>query len=407
MFIPRRHLIWAAVCPIILAALCGLWLFTTRYHSTPAWIELGLGPQITYVDDYAKGVDISAEAAILVENSTGTVLYAKNEHIRRAPASTTKILTALLVLERGRLSDTVTVSRNAAWTGGSTARLSPGQKLTVEELLHGLLLPSGNDAGVALAEYMSGSTEEFAALMNKRSQELGATNSQWKNPHGLDRPGHYSTAFDLAMISRVALLYPKFGEIVGTKTYAPQNANLGAWNNTNRLLWSYAGINGIKTGTTSKAGHCLVAAASRDGRQLISVVLGSRNRWADSVKLLNYGFNNFHLIPIASKGQVMAEIKLEGAVLPSVKAVALQDFKEVVRDSDVDDIQTTVVLDPVDPPVRKGQPLGYVVAYLKDRELGSVPLVASETVRRKTLWNQFLHWLDVWWPRRCRVEGPG
>ncbi len=393
MFIPRRRLIWIALCPVVLLGLWAAWLQLSPRTAAPAWVELGRGPKVTYVDDYAQGTNISAQAAILVENSTGTILYAKNEHVRRAPASTTKVLTALLALESARLDETVTVSRNAAWTPGSSANLSTGQKMALEQILHGLLLRSGNDAAVAVAEHLSGSVDRFARLMNERSQELGATNSQWKNPHGLDNPGHFSTAFDLAMISRVAMLYPKFAEIVGTKTYSPQGMS-GSWSTTNRLLWSYAGAEGIKTGTTSKAGHCLVAAASRDGRQLISVVLGSRDRWADSAKLLNYGFGNFHLIPIAAKGQVMAEYKVEGAVTPLVQAVALQDFTQVVRDRYVDELQTKVVLDPASLPIHKGQQVGHVVAYLGDKELGSVPLIAAQTVRQRTLWHDLLDWLQ-------------
>ena len=357
MFIPRRRLRWLVLLCLGLAF--GSWLVLTGNRdqpSTPAWVKLGAGPPITYVDDYAQGVNISAQAAILVENATGTVLYAKNEHVRRAPASTTKVLTALLALETGRLDDVVTVSRNADATPGSTAALVAGQKLTLEEALHGLLLRSGNDAAVAIAEHLQGSVSEFAKEMNLRSKELGAANSQWKNPHGLDHPGHYTTAYDLAMISRVALLYPKVAEIVGTKNYSPQSIPRH-WSNTNRLLWSYAGADGVKTGTTSQAGHCLVAAASRDGRQLISVVLGSSDRWSDSTRLLNYGFDNFHLIPIATKGQVIAELQIEGAVDPRLEAMALQDFSQVVATKDVEHLHTKVVLEPTTLPIKKGDEL--------------------------------------------------
>lgn len=395
LYIPRRRLLLLAVIiPMIAAYICyAIWFFASTQSrrsivSIPAWIELGHGPPVTYIDDYAQGVSLSAESAILIENTTGTILFAKNEHVRRAPASTTKILTALLTLETARLSDQITVSRHAAWTPGSTARLYAGQKLTVEEALYGMMLRSGNDAAVALAEHISGSVTEFAKLMNTRSQELGAANSRWQNPHGLDKPGHYSTAFDLAMIARVALLYPKFAEIVGTKTY-------GSWNNTNRLLWSYAGADGVKTGTTSQAGHCLVAAASRDGRQLISVVLKSKDRWTDSTRLLDYGFNNFRLVPIARAGQIMAEIKIENGMSPVVKAAAPQDWHQVLKNKDADKLQLKVAIEPLSAPIAKGSKVGELVAYLGEEELGSLPLVAAETVHRRTLWRLLLQKLQL------------
>lgn len=390
LYIPRRYLIGLGIISLILFSVISYTelLAPSRSRSVPAWIELGYGPPVTYIDDYAQGVSVSAESAILIENTTGTILFAKNEHVRRAPASTTKILTALLTLENARLSDQITVSRYAASTPGSTARLYAGQKLTVEEALYGMMLRSGNDAASALAEHISGSVAEFAKLMNARSQELGAMNSRWQNPHGLDKPGHFSTAFDLAMIARVALLYPKFAEIVGTKTY-------GNWNNTNRLLWSYAGADGVKTGTTSKAGHCLVAAASRDGRQLISVVLKSRDRWTDTTRLLDYGFNNFRLIPIAQKDQVVAEINIENGMSPIVKAVAPRDWYQVLRNTDLDKLQIKVAIDPLLAPIPKGAKVGELVAYLGEEELGTLPLVAAETVHRRTLWRLLLQKLQL------------
>ena len=282
--------------------------------ATQVWIPVEPQIDVVWMPGYDEGPYVSARAAILFENTTGTVLYAKNAHERRAPASTTKILTAIMALELSNLDEIVTVSRRAASTPGSTARLYTGQKIRMDDLLHGLLLRSGNDAAVAVAEHLAGTESTFVSWMNQRATALGATNTRFQNPHGLDKPGHYSTAYDLALLSRIALVYPTFAEIVRKQTYDYQGQT---WNNTNQLLWRFEGLEGIKTGTTSRAGYCLVAAASKDGMQLISVVLGSNNRWDDSSRLLSWGFEEFHRVTLADSGDVLARIPLADGMTPS------------------------------------------------------------------------------------------
>mgnify|MGYP001072023356 CR=1 FL=1 len=355
MFIPKRWLTAGAAAAIGLLCLS---LAAGRWAPQPAavWVPLEPGPGLRYLDGYTAGPAIRAGAAILIEAETGTVLFAHNEHERRPMASTTKIMTALLALENAALHEEATVSAQAVRVAGSDAGLRPGQRLTVLELLHGLLLPSGNDAANVLAEHVAGSQDAFVNLMNARAQELGASRTRFANAHGLDAPDHYSTAYDLALLARAAIRYPTFSQIVGTPVFQPQSISR-TWRNTNQLLWSFEGIEGIKTGTTSGAGYCLVAAASRSGMRLIAVVLGSPDRYGDTVRLLEYGFDRFHLLTLASHGSMLAEVPVPGG-LGRLQAVVDGDFRIVARDEDINRLQVRLVLGDVHPPIRAGQPVG-------------------------------------------------
>ena len=330
---------------------------------------------------------MQAEAALLMEVSTGSVLYAKNEHQLRAPASTTKVVTALLALESGRLSDRVRVSRRAAGTTGSSAGLATGEVLTLEELLYALMLPSGNDAAVAVAEHLAGSVEAFAAWMTRRARELGAYNSRFENPHGLDSPGHYSTAYDLALFARTAMQFPTFARIVGQKAYTDL-AGRRTWHNTNRLLWSFEGATGVKTGTTSRAGYCLVAAANREGMSVIAVVLGSADRWGDAARLLEYGLSAFALVELARRDTEVATLPVAGARVPT-RVLAAERLAIVVPVRQGTDVRGVVELRSLPAPLRAGQPAGRLIGYLGNRAFGSVPLVVAEAVPARPWWQ--------WW----------
>ncbi|NLJ85742.1 MAG: D-alanyl-D-alanine carboxypeptidase [Firmicutes bacterium] len=393
MYIARRQLysILTATGVLLAAIAVALLRFPAAY---PVWIATYWEPEFEYLSDYTKGPAIGAASAILLEGTTGTVLYAKNEHVRRPPASTTKILTGLLALEEGNLNDIVTISQRAAGIRGSSAHISPRQRIPLRDLLYGLLLPSGNDAAVAIAEHLAGSETAFIQIMNSRARELGAINSHFTNSHGLDHPDHYSTAFDLAMITRVALLYPTFTETVGQKQHSADfEGSQWSWQNTNRLLFSFEGAEGVKTGTTGGAGHCLVAAASRDGRRLISVVLGSRNRWHDSANLLEYGFSEFHLLPLALKGQILARAAIQGGLHQEIVCIAATTLHKVVHNQNVDDIRSHTVIDKTTAPIKKGQRVGEVHFTLNDESIGQVPLVAAYSVPRATPFYRFLHGL--------------
>jgi D-alanyl-D-alanine carboxypeptidase (penicillin-binding protein 5/6) len=356
----------------------------TNYQESPYRL-------FNYINEYQTGPAVSAKAAILVDRTTGTILYAKAEHQRRAPASTTKIITAIVALERLSLEQKVEVSARASRVGGSSVYLRPGEVFTVEELLAGALLKSGNDATVALAEAAAGSVEEFAELMNQRAQNLGAQNSSFVNPHGLTAPNHYSTAFDLALFANYALGIPTFQEFV-KKREGEMGALGGEWvrklKNTNRLLWAFPGADGVKTGTTSRAGPCLVASATRGGRQLICVVLNSHRRWQDAVALLEYGFNDFKLVKLAKKGEPSGTAELaDGRRVP---LLAGGDLAVVVRADEVGKLQKSYDLKALEAPLAKHQHAGWLLAELEGVELGRTSLLVQEKVPR-----QFRFWKKI------------
>ncbi|MDS1029068.1 D-alanyl-D-alanine carboxypeptidase family protein [Bacillota bacterium LX-D] len=244
---------------------------------------------------FGAELSVSAQAYLLMDAKTGQILLEKNAFEKRAPASTTKILTAIMALEQGGLERKVKVSPHAASIGESSIYLEPGEEISVLRLVQGALIKSGNDATVALAEYYCGSEELFSVLMNRKAKLLGAFNSNFKNPNGLPLKNHYTTAFDLAQMARYSLKNPIFKEIVSTKEMKIPYENK-SWarylKNTNKLLWKYPGADGIKTGTTREAGCCLVASATRGNRQLIAVVLHSFDRFGEAARLLDYGFEN-------------------------------------------------------------------------------------------------------------------
>ena len=241
----------------------------------------------------AIAVDLSARAAALIDGKSGKVLFEKNKDERLPMASTTKIMTGLLACESKKMKKVVTVSPVASGTEGSSLWLEPGEKQTLENLTYGLMLRSGNDAAVAIAEYLGGSTEAFALMMNERAKKIGVQNTGFQNPNGLDAEGHFTTAYDLALISREAMKNKKFRKIVSTKSKTiPWESS--EWDrsltNHNKMLWRYEGCNGIKTGFTKKSGRCLVTSAKRGKTELICVTLNAPDDWNDHTKMLDYGF---------------------------------------------------------------------------------------------------------------------
>jgi D-alanyl-D-alanine carboxypeptidase (penicillin-binding protein 5/6) len=233
--------------------------------------------------------EVTAQAAIVSDVTSGQILAEKNAYQRLAPASTTKIATALVALQRGRLEEQVTVHESALIEGAKMG-LSPSQVVTLEELLYGLLLRSGNDAAIAIAQHIGGSVDGFLQIMNQEARDLGLTDTHFVNPHGLDAPDHYTSAYDLMMMARQALADPTFTEIVSTQEYSFRGRRLS---NRNELLGNYRGADGVKTGTTSGAGECLVASATREGHQVLVVILGSEDRYGDASTLLDYYFDNY------------------------------------------------------------------------------------------------------------------
>ena len=239
--------------------------------------------------------EITGEAAAVIEQSCGALLYGHNAHERLPPASLTKIVTALVAEERADPSEIVDVQVNSALlnasTGSSVMGLEPGQQLSMRDLLYGLLLPSGNDAAIAIAQHVGGTEAAFVSLMNSEAQELGLPNTHFVNPHGLDQAGLYTSAFDIAVLGRELLARPALATIVGTPTYQPAWDGPPIWN-ANQLLYDYPESLGVKTGYTADAGQTMVAAAERDGRTVIVSVLGAWDRYADAVGLLEWAFAN-------------------------------------------------------------------------------------------------------------------
>lgn len=251
-----------------------------------------------------KEPDINSRACVVIDRKTNSVLFGKNENSKKKMASTTKIMTATIIIEKCNLTDTIEISKKAAGTGGSRLGLKTGDKITVLDLLYGLMLRSGNDAAVALAEYAGGDINGFAELMNAKALELGLTNTHFETPHGLDSNEHYTTAYELALLSNYALNNPTFAKIVGTKNYTITiNGSPKDLSNTNELLGNMEGVYGIKTGFTNGANRCLVTACKKNNMDIICVVLGAdtkKFRTIDSIKLINYVFNNFVVYDLES-----------------------------------------------------------------------------------------------------------
>ena len=328
-----------------------------------------------------------AKAAVLMECRTGQILWSKNQHIRLPPASTTKIMTVSLALEALPLARVVTVSRHASLADGSSIWLEQGEQRTVAELVYGAMLNSGNDACVALAEAVADTEENFARLMTERARKLGAYDTNFTNADGLPTADHYSSAYDLALITVHALRNPVFAEIVRTKV---KNIPWPGkdWDrrliNHNKLLWRYEGADGVKTGYTIESGKCLVASATRGGRRLIAVVLNGQGMYDEISSLLDYGFNHYDLV-VADK-PVVKKVKVSGGKTSYVVAKPEGDLAYTVPSilrSKVRVLRSCPGT--IEAPVSKGQELGWAGLYCQDRFLVRVPLVATDAVKHRGL----------------------
>ncbi|MDR1135469.1 MAG: D-alanyl-D-alanine carboxypeptidase [Clostridiales Family XIII bacterium] len=346
---------------------------------------------------------ITADAAVLIDATTGQVLYNKNMHKQEYPASTTKIITALLALEYLELEEIVTIDAEAPFTKGSRIYLIEGERISVEDLLYALLVESANDAAVALANRIAGSTEEFAKLMNSKAKELGALNTNFVNPNGLENDAHMTSAYDLAMIAMEAMKDERFRKIVSTYEYTVPATNKQPeqryLHNTNRLLYdlnhhvTYEGVSrvmkyndavGIKTGYTSQAGNCLVAGARREGTELISVVMKTDGNgvYLDSISLLEYGFSNFRTTLAVESGLTTGAVKVKsGAVREVQTRVDADGWVTLPADAAWSDIKKTVETEPVlDAPVREGDTVGSMSVSYDGNVLCVLDVVAAGNV---------------------------
>lgn len=347
-------------------------------------------PRLVYVPGYQEGPRISADSAVLIDEESGAILYARAEHVRRAPASTTKILTALIAIEYGDLNSVVTISRRAASISGTSLHLRTGDRMTLGELVKGVLMCSGNDGSASVAEHLAGTESEFARRMTAKAHELGALNSQFKNAHGLRAVGHYSTAYDLALLARHAMQNPVFAGLVGTREATlswEDREECRKINNTNRLLWTLEGADGVKTGTTNQAGKCLVASATRNQRRLIAVVLHSGDRWGDAARLLEHGFGRYTLAWGARENVPVAVVPVKGGHVRQVPLIARNPVCMPVPVDQIGEIRQVIeVPRELKAPLRPGQIVGKVGLYLGDLELITSDLIVKHPVKRRFLW---------------------
>ncbi len=326
-------------------------------------------------------------AAILVEWHTGTILFQQNAFERVHPASLTKMMTGLLALERGRLEDVVRVSRLAASQPGSSMHLEENDAFTLEDLLYGLMLNSGNDAAWAIAEHIGETAGNFFRMMNKRAREIGAINTRFANPHGLTDPNHYTTAFDLTLIAKTCLRHPYFNHLIATKEKDVIEADKGvktALCNTNRLLWMYVGADGVKTGTTESAGQCLVASATRNGMRLLAVVLDSGDRWSDAANLLEFGFAEFRLARFARAGETLLSLPTRGSFSKTAPVVCAGDLSACVPRYATGLSLEVDLPKAIRAPHAAGTVVGKVCIRLGQNVVGSCDLVLGEWVSART-----------------------
>jgi D-alanyl-D-alanine carboxypeptidase (penicillin-binding protein 5/6) len=339
-----------------------------------------------------------ATSAILMERDTGTVLFDKNSHERLPPASMTKIMTMLLIMEAiddGRLNweDKVRTSERAASMGGSQIFLEPGEEMTVKEMMKGIAIVSGNDASVAMAEHLAGSEKEFVRLMNDRAKELGLTNTLFANSNGLPADNHYSSAYDLAIMGKALLQHEKITEFTSIyEDYLREDTSDPFWLvNTNKLIKFYPGVDGLKTGYTEEAKYCLTASANKDGMRMISVVMGApatkdRNRYI--TEMFDYAYSQFELHNRYQPEDILAEAKIDKGASRSVQLVPATPVSLLIKKGQSLDglTEKVTVSDHVRAPVKKGDQLGIITLHQDGKEVLSQPLVAKEDIKEASIW---------------------
>ena len=344
----------------------------------------------------AEDFTVDAKGAVLIDAASGRVLFAQNADEAFPMASTTKIMTCLLALENAALDEKVTAGKNAHGVEGTSIYLSEGETLTMEQMLYGLMLRSGNDAAVAIAEHISGSVKEFASKMNARAEELSA-NAHFANPHGLDAEGHRASALGLARIMRAAMKHEAFRTISSTqKKIIPWVGNeySRVLENKNKLLKTYEGATGGKTGYTSKAGRCLVFSAERNGMSLIGTVLNCPTWFDTATVMLDYGFENFGKKTALKKGATAAEAAVDGGDSALVAVVAAEELSAPVAEGEQYDL--CYEFESLHAPVRKGQRVGRAVLEIEGNIVAECDLIAADSVEKSGLASALKKILRQW-----------
>ena len=333
---------------------------------------------------------VSARSAILMDAQTGRILFEKDANTRSLIASTTKIMTALVVCEQCNVLDRMRIPKEAVGIEGSSMYLKEGEVLTIQELLYGLMLHSGNDAAVALAIYCGGTVEGFVELMNDKARLLGMDGTHFANPNGLDHPQHYSTARDLAVLSAYAMQNPVFSQTVSTKSLTIGQRSL---KNHNKILWMVEGADGVKTGFTKAAGRILVSSASRDGRRLIAVTIHDPNDWQDHTALLENGFRNYAVRQLVASGQQVGTVEIVGGTEKEAVVLAAEDFYY----SMMQDEKAEIIISGqrfAYAPVAHGAEAGFAHICIDGKSVGKIPIVYGQTVELEP--EEKHHFWDGW-----------
>ena len=362
----------------------------------------------TIPTNVTTSLSLNVGSAVLIEQNSGQVLYNQNMHEKLRPASVTKVMTILLIMEAidsGKLSytDKIPCSEKAAGMGGSQIWLDVREELTVDEMLKAICVVSANDCTVAMAEYLAGTEEAFVEQMNSKAKELGMNDTTFKNCHGIDEDGHVTSAYDIALMSRELLI--KHPSITKYTTIYMDSLRDGKSSlvNTNKLVRNYKGATGLKTGSTSVALYNLSASATRNDLSLIAVIMKAPTspiRFAEAQKLLDYGFNNFEYKKLANENDLIKEISVDKGIENSVNAILENDNGVLIQKGQNKDIVQSVQLkDSINAPVSAGQVLGNVTYSLNGNEIGKVNIVAEKSVGKNTAFNMiehvFFNWLSL------------
>lgn len=360
---------------------------------------------------------IKSESAVVIDSESGRVLFEKNAYEKRPMASTTKIMTLIVALENGDLNKKVKVSKRASQAPNVQMHIKEGEEILLRDLLYPLMLESSNDCAIAVAEGVAGSVEDFATLMNKKAKEIGANNTNFVNPNGLDSDEHYSTAYDMALIANYGLKNSEFVKIINTKSYSFKTDTASySVNNKNRLLNSYQGGNGFKTGYTNKASNCFVGGAKKGDTQLISTVLcagwgkvGREAKWTDTYKLLDYGFNNYKTQTIMDKEIKVGTIKVNNSKTEGVNVYTKGNVKYPIKDGELEKI--TIKADyekEIDAPFSKDTKVGEATIMLDENVITKLDILTSESAEIfdfiSVLENVANQWINIFYNNEEKLD---
>ncbi|MDD2495738.1 MAG: D-alanyl-D-alanine carboxypeptidase [Tissierellia bacterium] len=350
-------------------------------------IFISLTLNIIYATE-KKELKLKSLAAIVIDAENGRVLYEKEGYSKRKIASLTKMITAIVTVENAKMSNVVTIKTASSVIGGSTIGMKKGDKITVEALMYGMLLESGNDCAYALGEYIGGDTESFGKMMTEKAKEIGAKDSAFKNPHGLDAEGHYSTAYDMAIITRYALSNNIINKIVGTNTIEVKFGNTPKYfSNTNRLLRTYAPTDGGKTGFTNGANRCLIASATRNGFRVITVVLGAETtdiRFDDAKTLLEYALNNYTMKDISKNMNWYINIPIIKGKIDHYEKYITREMRVALTEEEYEKIYIKQTILPIiHAPAKKGYNLGKIELYIDNERIYEENIILSKSIEKK------------------------